>query len=350
MLFVLSLFAAMASVAAAKTPWETYARQPDAWYRSPEAKKLGDYIMAHQSVPGSWPKHVDTAAEPLPSDRADVEGTFDNGATLNEMRFLARLVTAHVGTNANECRFRQAFLKGLDHILAAQYPTGGWPQRFPPGNAYHRHITFNDNTMVGLLRYLREVATSDAYAFIDAPRRQQCAKSFDRGIECILSCQVVVDGKLTVWCAQHDAESLEPRPARKYELVSLSGSESSEVVRLLMSLDAPSPAVIAAVERAIAWYESAQLRGIKVVQEPVANSPKGYNKVVIADPTAPPLWARFHEIGTNKPIFCDRDGVAHDNLADISYERRNGYGWLGPWGSPLLEKEYPAWKAKWVKP
>ena len=68
--------------------------------------------------------------------------------------------------------------------------------------------------------------------------------------------------------------------------------------------------------------------------------------ISIKDPNAPPLWARFYEIGTNRPIFSDRDGVAKHDLSEIGYERRNGYAWLGTWPAPLLEKEYPAWKAK----
>jgi PelA/Pel-15E family pectate lyase len=58
------------------------------------------------------------------------------------------------------------------------------------------------------------------------------------------------------------------------------------------------------------------------------------------------LWARFYEIGTNRPIYSDRDGVAKRNLADIGYERRNGYAWLGAWPRQLLEKDFPAWKQK----
>ena len=33
--------------------------------------------------------------------------------------------------------------------------------------------------------------------------------------------------------------------------------------------------------------------------------------------SAPPLWARFYEIGSNQPIFCDRDGVAKHQLSEI---------------------------------
>jgi hypothetical protein len=38
--------------------------------------------------------------------------------------------------------------------------------------------------------------------------------------------------------------------------------------------------------------------------------------------------------------------VARYDLAEIGYERRNGYAWLGNWPRRLLEQEYPAWKAK----
>ncbi len=57
-----------------------------------------------------------------------------------------------------------------------------------------------------------------------------------------------MDGKKTVWCAQHDEVTLAPRPARAFEPVSLVSAESAGILTLLMSLDQPSPAVIAAVE------------------------------------------------------------------------------------------------------
>ena len=59
----------------------------------------------------------------------------------------------------------------------------------------------------------------------------------------------------------------------------------------------------------------------------------------------PPLWARFYEIGTNRPMFVGRDGVIRERLADIEHERRVGYSYLGSWPRELLEVRYPAWKA-----
>ena len=61
---------------------------------------------------------------------------------------------------------------------------------------------------------------------------------------------------------------------------------------------------------------------------------------------AKPIWARYYEIGTNKPFFSDRDGVKKYTIAEIGYERRNGYAWYGDWPQQLLETDYPAWMKK----
>lgn len=319
-----------------------YLREKGDWFGGREARRMADNIVSHQTALGGWPKNVDTTLA-WTSDPRREHATFDNGATTDELRFLARTFNA----TRNE-RYRRAFLKGMDYILQAQYPNGGWPQQFPPGRGYHRYITFNDDAMVRLMQFLRETYSLSAYDFVDASRRQAARRAFDRGIECILKCQIKVDGRLTAWCAQHDETDLSPRPARTYELVSLSGSESVGIVELLMSLDPPTPAVVRAVDGAVAWFQQAQLKGIRQIVQPDDKSPKGTNKIVIKDPAAPPLWARFYEIGTNRPIFADRDGVPKHNLAEIGYERRNGYSWLGTRPQRLLEREYPAWKQKWV--
>src|SRR5262249_19590650 len=162
------------------------------------------------------------------------------------------------------------------------YPNGGWPQFAPPPEkTYHRHITFNDNAMVRLMEFLREVYAIDTYKFVDDDRRKASRRAFDRGVECILKCQVKVEGNLTAWCAQHDEKDYSPRPGRSYELVSLSGAESVGIVRLLMSLEDPSPEVVKAVEGAVAWFEAAKLKGIRVEEQKDEKSPTGKNKVVV---------------------------------------------------------------------
>jgi pectate lyase len=333
--------AALTAPAVAANGAAQYLRKPDAWFAGDAARAIAANILSYQSELGGWPKNVDTTARPYTGDPKMLKPTFDNDATTDELRFLARIYNA-----TRDERYRQAFDRGLAYVLKGQYPNGGWPQFYPPPKSYHRHITFNDNAMVRVMEFLREVARSDVHAFVEAGRRRAAQEAFDRGVTCILRCQIRVDGKLTAWCAQHDEVDLRPAPARSYELVSLSGAESVGITRLLMSLDNPSPEVVQAVEGAVAWFKAAKLSGMRVEAKKAPGTPKGYDRVVVQDPSAPPLWARFYEIGTNRPIFSDRDGVPKQQLADIGYERRNGYKWLGDWPQRLLEREYPAWKAK----
>ncbi len=318
-----------------------YLKKKADWFKGDEARQIAANILSWQTDDGGWPKNVDTTKS-CDIARAKLEATFDNSATTDELRYLAHMFGA-----TQEPRYRAAVEKGFDYVLKAQYPNGGWPQFYPAMHGYRRYITFNDGAMVRLMIFLRETFTADLFKFLDEPRRQAAHKAFDRGVDCILKCQIKVDGKLTAWCAQHDEKDYSPRPARKYELVSLSGAESVGVVRLLMSLDKPNPEIRRAVEGAVAWFEAAKIRGIKEVVVNDAAAPGGKDKRMVSDPAAPPVWARFYEIGSNRPIFCDRDGIAKRQLSEIGHERRNGYGWYGYWAAPLLEKEYPEWKKKW---
>jgi PelA/Pel-15E family pectate lyase len=201
--------------------------------------------------------------------------------------------------------------------------------------------------MIGVMSLLRDIARGEEiYSFVPDEIRRKCQAAVDRGIQCILKCQIRLDGRRAVWCAQHDRDTFEPRKARSYELASLSGSESVGIVRFLMKIEHPSDEVIRAIEDAVAWFERSELKGIKVVRVEDASTPRGYDRVVVEDPKAPPMWARFYDLETGRPIFCSRDGIPRRTLAEISYERRNGYSWLGHYAQGLLEKDYPAWKKR----
>ncbi len=294
-------------------------KQPTVWFQSSEGSQFLSNVLSHQSLVGSWPKNENTGATVYSGDPAKLKGTFDNGATTGELRLLAKAFQA-TGNLAHS----NAVVRGLDHILGAQYTNGGWPQFSPPPTkSYHRHITFNDDTIRRLLEFLREVAgpqkvgrrllpsrldagsglngesgeaqvvrtasgvaagaastnesaaaarqepspyqpdkpgAADDFAFIDPTRRAKAAAAFAKGIDCIVKCQIRVDGKFTVWCAQHDEITLEPRPARAFELTSLSGAESAGLLIFLMSLDQPSPEVVKAVHAGATWFDAASFQ------------------------------------------------------------------------------------------
>lgn len=253
-------------------------------------------------------------------------------ATVNEIRYLAR---AHRLTGEN--RFLKEARQGLDFLLKAQYPSGGWPHSYPHFRTrYDRYATFKDDEMVDIMRLLHEVATGEEFEPFGAERRAAAQSAFDRGIGFILKSQVVVDGKATVWAQQHDETTLEPRSARSFEPVALSAGESAGVLALLMSIPNPSLSIIRAIHSAAAWYAAVKIEGLRV--ERTAD-----DCVVRTDASAPPIWARFYQIRTNRPIFAGRDGIVRFRLADIERERRIGYTWYGNWGAAVLE-QYAIWK------
>ena len=59
-------------------------------------------------------------------------------------------------------------------------------------------------------------------------------------------------------------------------------------------------------------------------------------------PGADSIWARYYEIGTDRPILGDRDKTIHDKVNEISLERRNGYSWYNNAPKRALE-QYAIW-------
>ena len=324
--------------------------KPAAWFSSAEAARVGENLLLWQRANGGWPKDLDMVRPLSPAQEATLlrrrertDTTIDNGATTTQVSFLARLfVTARDG------RFRAGALRGLEYLLAAQYANGGWPQFFPLKGDYSRFVTYNDDAMARTMDLLDDVARGRApFEWTDGPLRSRAREAFARGVRCIVASQVVLEGRRTAWCAQHDEVTLEPRPARKFEPAALSGSESVGLVELLMRVEEPGPDVVAAVDAAVAWLSSVAIRGLRVERRTTDDG--SIDTVAVPDPSAPPLWARFYEIGTNRPVFTGRDGVVRYRLDEIEHERRVGYAWYVARPARLLEKDYPAWKAKHAK-
>ena len=314
-------------------------------HAEPPSQHVIDSILRHQRDSGGWPKNIDYTAPfdttALLQAKSETDFTIDNGATTEEMEMLAQeyLKTENV-------TYRTAFLKGLRFCLKAQYDNGGWPQRFPDTSGYHGQITFNDNAMIKVMTLLERIAVDERYEFVGQELREQADEAVDKGITCILKCQIMINGKPSVWCAQHDRKTYQPVTARSYELPSFSGSESVGIVRFLMQIDSPSSAVIQSIEGAIHWFKAHEIKGYKVVKTPQHDSPNGGDRIVVSDPKAPGMWARFYDLKTIQPFFCSRDGIPKRQLSEISHERRNGYSWYTTAATRLLTKDYSKWKMR----
>ncbi len=312
----------------------------EAFFATDEARRIGDQVLLYQRATGGWPKNIDMAAPLTETERQAVlqersrrdDSTIDNGATTLQLVYLARLYRA-----TGDPRFRDGFRRGVAYLLSGQYANGGWPQFWPEMRDYQIHITYNDDAMVNTLTLLRDIAAADAPYdgdLVDRPLRKRAAKAFDKGIECIVSTQIVVDGEPAVWCQQHDRETLLPAAARTYELPSFCSQESAAIVRLLMELPYPDARVKRAVHGAMKWFDTYKITGLRVVRDG--------NARLVAAAGAVPIWARFYDLEHCEPFVCDRDGLPRRRLDEIGSERRNGYSWYGSRPAELYPL-YEAW-------
>jgi PelA/Pel-15E family pectate lyase len=342
----------------APVPITHWLKQPDAWFTTPEGEQVLTVVLSWQSRHGGWHKNYDSLT-PAPQALREVEdgkipagdtrrvwedvATIDNDATYSELRLLARAIRV-----TGRADLRSAFDRGVEYLLRMQYPSGGFPQRFPLQNNYGRHITYNDGAMVGVLTFLRDASEAGRdFAFIPPETRTRMQQALSRGIDCILSTQIVTDGQPTVWCQQHDEVTLAPAGARAYELPSYCSSESAGVTLFLMDIPNPDARVIRAIDGAVAWFEKTKIIGKKYERVPTPNTPKGTDRHLVDDPTGNtgPLWARFYDLKTTQPMFVDRDGVPKASVLDIGYERRNGYAWYSTMPQKVL-KAYGEWKKR----
>ena len=367
---------------------------PDEWYGTEQAAALADTVLAAQISCGGWfknlPYHKMELSHRRELARAKRIGSaiFDNDATFTEINFLAK-VYAH----RPEQRFAEGFRRALECVFNAQYDNGGWPMFWPlseeclqsygvidpvSGKKYIGHITFNDNATVNLLLLMREIyLRNPLYApLTDESDAERARKAFYDGIQCILDCQirgtyeqyefgrsknggVIVgdrrtgDGELTVWCAQHDAETLEPAQARAYEYPSYCGGESAGILKLLMSIkptDIPEDrpemweAIKTSVVAAVKWFDAHRIEGKRFVNKVVDGE---RDRELIDAPGERNLWARFYELTTCRPIFGMYDFVRLYDVREVSPKRRSGYAWY----TDALEqvfKIYPEWHKKYI--
>lgn len=323
-------------------------KQPPAWYATTDALRVADNIFSYQTPAGGWGKNVNRDAPPRARGAPYVHseggiqkgwtfvGTIDNEATITELRFLARVITAGGGAPDT---YRAAFDKGLAYLFNAQYPNGGYPQVYPLAGGYHDAVTFNDNAFANVVELLDDVANRQGdYAFVAPALAVRAANARDRAEQVILASQIRVDGKLTAWCQQHDAVTLQPVGARNFEPVALTSVESARLLTVLMRDPAPAPAIVAAVDAGAAWLQRTAISDVEWTH--AADGSR-----LVPKPGAGPLWARLYDVASMRPIFGDRDRTIHTDVNELSPERRNGYAWYVNGPTSALQK-YARWKMR----
>jgi PelA/Pel-15E family pectate lyase len=332
-----------------------------AWYAGADASHIADVIVSFQTPAGGWGKNTDMSKEQrrpgeafttnnlsrfLTPDDFDAPlepewnyvGTIDNDATTTQMNFLAKMI-ASAGAK-DRGAYLAAFLRGMEYLFEAQYPNGGWPQVWPLEGGYHDAITYNDDAMTQVVELMMHVADGkDEFAFVPKSVRVRAAASAARGVRCILASQIVVNGTPTVWPQQDDPLTLKPESGRNYEPPAQSASESASLMLLLMNaLPHPTAAEQRAIRSAAAWFKKTAIYGQSYKRGPAGRQ-------LLPSPGAGPIWARYYQIGTDIPIFGDRDKSIHDNVNELSQERRNGYSWYSSESKRALDR-FETWSAE----
>lgn len=314
-----------------------------------EKDTLADKMLIYQLPNGGWPKQLENKSVlnyslPLTDQLLEeirkttfLHATIDNKATSREIN---HLVKAYKKTR--HTAYLNAAQKGIDYLLSAQYPNGGWPQYFPDHSSYRGQVTYNDNAMVNVLHILQDIVVGSNDFDVIAPCYVPKAKNaVAKGIDCILRTQVKQNGQLTIWGAQYDKDTLLPAKARAFEPASLSTAESVGIVQFLMRFKNPSIPIQTAVKSAILWFEGSKIAGMRYTK--ILDSTSHLQPMTLIADSSADSWARFYDLRSNNPIFGDRDHTIKRKLEELSAERRNGYAWYGSFAQKLIDKAYPDW-------
>lgn len=323
-------------------------------YRPDQYRQIADNLLVLQRGGGGWavnqdPQRIldDTARTQALADQATPGGSFDNRNIYTQVAYLAEAFA-----RSGDVRYRDAAVHGLDFILAEQIDScGGWPHSVPSRTAYHGHITFADDVTSGVLTTLRRVLREPVFGFITADQRARVDAAVTAGDACLLRLQVRQDGVPTIWAGQYDRTTLQPAQGRKFELPALVTDESVGVVRYLMSIPDPSPAVVAAINAAMAWFQAHAVTGWRL--ETFETTPAQFqfhrttvDRRLVADAGAPLLWGRFHDLQDSSVLLANREAERVARFEEIPRERRTGYHWYGTWPQALITTDYPRWQQR----
>jgi hypothetical protein len=267
------------------------------------AREVGLALAWGQRKEGGWDHLADVshrdrnAAKPV---KISGRCALDDDITQGAITFLIELDAV-----LDEEWLTESITMGLDWLREAQFPNGAWPQWYPLIGGYHDYYTFNDNAMGDCVRVM--LLAHERYG------KPQYLESAQRCGDFIILSQGAAPQ--SGWAQQY-SHDLKPAWARAFEPPGLSSAESAGNLRTLMMIYryTGEKKYLNPIPRAIEWFERSKL--------------------------GPDLWARLYEVGTNRPIYGDRDSKVHYTLEEISEERRKGYSWQSSYGIPGVIREY----------
>ena len=212
--------------------------------------------------------------------------SFDDMATYAPAKFLLDLYMT-----TYDPKYRAPLVKALDFILAAQYPNGAWPQRYPlmydyphgGHDDYTHYYTFNDGAIqnnIMLLFEAWEKLGNEAYR--DAAVR---------GMDFYIASQL---GEPQAGWAQQYTMDMQPGWARTYEPAAVSCNRTMSNINFLQRYFTMTGdrRYLEPIPAAIAWIERSALT---------------------SGASSGGTHAGFYEVGTNEPLYYHFEGTGPDD-------------------------------------
>ncbi len=245
--------------------------------------------------------------------------SFDDEATSGPTEFLLELYMETL-----DPKYRTPLLKALDFIVEAQYPLGGWPQRYPlmydyphDGHEDYTHFyTFNDGIIVNNIRLLMK-----AWERLGVHKYREAAI---RGMNFVKLSQL--PPPQAGWGQQYDMD-LNTAPARSYEPASVMPQYTAWNIRELLTYYTMTGdrRYLHGIPDAIDWLDNSHL--------PPGHAPSDHY-----------THAMFVEVGTNRPLYPHVAGSGvDDGRTWVDHDPRDvmpGYGMWYAVDMDALKAEY----------
>jgi hypothetical protein len=302
----------------------------DPFYRD-AARDTAGALLYGQLQSGGWAQTIHFGSARRVGKYRNGKGGSWNASSLDDgqtQAALTMLIRMDKALGFKDEKVHEAVTYGLDALLKAQFPNGGFPQiwtkpvehhpvvkaRYPDYDwktegrvkNYWDYYTLNDNlagTVASVLIEAHQTYKDDRY-------KAALAKLGD-----FLVLARMPDPQ-PGWCQQYNFDMV-PMWARKFEPAAITGWESQDAMETLIRI--------------------ARYTGEKKYLEPIPGALAYFKSSLLPDGRV----ARFYELKTNKPLYMDAQyQLTYDDSAVPTH-----YGWKQPARFGRIEKEYEAAKA-----
>jgi hypothetical protein len=246
------------------------------------ARAAADALIRGQNRHGGWDHTINF------SDLENDTVSFDDNQSQSAISFLMALDQV-----VDDDRLTAAVQRALTMMVATQLPSGGWPHLYPARGNYHDYATFNDAGINDCVRVM-----------LEARRQYGEDEKILRSLRQVARFMMIsqLPPPQPGWAQQYN-EYLQPAWARSFEPPAVCPAETVRNIQTLIDLYLVlhDETLLEPVPDALRWVRAVRLENGK--------------------------WARFVELGTNRPLYYDRGRIRVESTADLHVERRTGYGY-----------------------